>query len=178
MTYPTPKYAIGQTVYAGDCGERTERIQCPECLGEGTWEVRTPCGNTFDITCGTCHYSYEYSMRNELYRSHFEPLVLTLTIGSCQLDTADSECVVSYMCRETGVGSGRIWKEHDLRETPAEAMVTAQFKAAKATETKQEQEAKRIADAKAAARRKPSYEQRRIRELEKQLKSLQLAGQS
>lgn len=52
----------------------------------------------------------------------------TLTIGSVRFDShdsgADSE-PASYMCRETGVDSGSIWYESQLRATREEAEIDA-----------------------------------------------------
>lgn len=39
-----------------------------------------------------------------------------LTIGSIRIDTGDNRGV-EYMCVETGVGSGSVWKESDLYES-------------------------------------------------------------
>ena len=47
-------------------------------------------------------------------------------------DTTELEAgaQTSYMCEETGIGSGALWRERDLFLTPAEAQVAADAKAA------------------------------------------------
>jgi len=61
----------------------------------------------------------------------FDPSVSKLTIGSVRVDTSD-ERGTSYMCIETGVGSGSIYYESDLFSTHDEAMTVATLKAAEA----------------------------------------------
>jgi len=61
--------------------------------------------------------------------SEFAPSVEVLTIGSVRVDTHDIEHPVSYMCRETGVGSGQIHCEADLFHTREEAQAAAEAKA-------------------------------------------------
>lgn len=56
------------------------------------------------------------------------PCVRSLTIGSIRIDTNDSD-PVSYMCAETGVGSGNIYSEQTLFATQDAAEADAEIKA-------------------------------------------------
>jgi len=53
--------------------------------------------------------------RGSIRRIAPRPEVRSLTIGSVRVDTAAKESErISYMCEETGIGSGAIFYEHDL----------------------------------------------------------------
>jgi len=90
--------------------------------------VTSPAGETYAFSCPRC--CYQYSDREQLSLSYitFHPYVKTLTIGSVRIDTHD-ENPVSYMCRETGVGSGSIYNENSLYPTHDEAMAAAKEQA-------------------------------------------------
>ena len=61
----------------------------------------------------------------------FEVVLDRLTVGSIQIDTASRNGhPVSYMCRETGVGSGQIYYENMLHPTEEEARSKAQAEVA------------------------------------------------
>ncbi len=164
-----PKYEIGQVVFAPGCEESSASEECPDCLGSGKVEVHTPSGEIFPVACGMC--SYGYFATGQVVRPKWVPYVMKATIGSVRIDTAD-ENPVSYMCAETGIGSGRVWHELDLCTDESLALLLATMQANRRTEEFNAREAKRIADEKQKAKRKPSWEKRRIHELEKELKSL------
>jgi hypothetical protein len=168
---PTPKYEIGQQVFAGCAQQITKRHQCPDCLGTKEWEATTPRGEVFHIPCGTCQYGFfsEGTLQELVWTAE----VRSLTIGSVQIDTADKDRVVAYMCRETGIGSGQVWPEHDLHLDHAAALLSGKVLASERNAVWQANEATRQADQKKKANRKPSWEKKRIRELEKQLAQLE-----
>jgi hypothetical protein len=51
---PTPRYAIGDTVFVGNTEQRRTKHACPDCLGTGKWEVTTPAGGKFSAVCLRC----------------------------------------------------------------------------------------------------------------------------
>lgn len=167
---PIPKYEINQRVFAGYAERVERRKQCVDCLGTKEWEVHTPAGEVFHIACGTCHYGY-FSM-GDVIEYVESPIVQELTIGSVQIDTADREHVIRYMCRETGVGTGRLWGELQLRPTREQAEEVAKEDAADKTAKWNAEADKQRAESKKREQRKPSWDRRRIRELEKQIKEL------
>lgn len=107
-----PKFEIGDLVYSASAYDTEEWIQCPDCLGTKEWSVICPGGDKFTQDCGTCQHGYEVlgKIRKNEIKSH----VRALTIGSVRLDTADKQ-PISYMCEETGIGSGSIYYEENLR---------------------------------------------------------------
>jgi hypothetical protein len=124
------KYSIGDHVFKAWTTTVRKRHKCPDCLGVGKWSCRSPAGDEFSFGCPRCNTRYQSNDALSLDYSEFAPCVEPLTVGSVRLDTNDDRHPVSYMCRETGVGSGTIHCEEDLFPTHAEAMTAAQAKAA------------------------------------------------
>jgi hypothetical protein len=114
----TTKYAIGDTVYRSGIVSSSRRLPCPDCLDTRKWFIRTPAGLETEVVCQRCasgHYARDLpSLTVQDWRPHVE----SLTIGSARIDTADeTHRRISYMCLETGVGSGAIYYETDLHPT-------------------------------------------------------------
>jgi len=65
------------------------------------------------------------------------PVVRQYTIGSVRHDSneRDGRSPTTYMCRETGIGSGSIYEEAKLFETEAAAMASAILMAAESNQT-------------------------------------------
>jgi len=120
------KYSVGDVVYHGRNETVARRTECPDCKGTKEWAVTTPAGDTMTTGCATCDTLYGPTGFIEKYER--TPKVETLTIGSVRFDSHDSGAdrePASYMCRETGVGSGSIWYESRLRATREEAEIDA-----------------------------------------------------
>jgi hypothetical protein len=100
------RYDIGHTVFAPEVEEKSRPVQCTDCLGTEVWHVTLENGEKFDIKCPNCT-----TLSGPPKETHFVGRVITLTIGSVQFDTEECDYRenVRYMCRETGVGSGRVW---------------------------------------------------------------------
>lgn len=107
--FPTPRYRLGQPVFAASFTTKEESAPCPDCLGTRRWPVTTPGGTALEVECPACRYSGPRRGTRTVYL----PRVERLTIGSVRIDTAGDDAV-AYMCEETGVGSGTIWRERDL----------------------------------------------------------------
>ncbi len=165
-----PKYQIGQQVYWAWGGWKEILKTCPDCLGKMDWEVETPSGDKFTIPCGTCMRGYE--CRGVISEYGDQPEVNHVTIGSVRIDTSDKEHPVSYMCEETGVGSGRVYDEENLFLNKEDATIAANKIAKELTEQRKLQEEKTIERKRKNTRSKPTWEQRRIKELEKQISEL------
>lgn len=134
---PTPRYRIGDTVWHASTQHATEQLPCPDCLGSRVWKVTTPAGTDMTTPCLRCApHGYLRSGGGEdipsLTVRKWTPYVARLTIGSVRIDTHDDR-PVSYMCCETGVGSGSIYYEPDLFATPEEAETVAALLAVEQT---------------------------------------------
>jgi hypothetical protein len=129
MNVPTPKFAKGDKVFYADTFMTTHRIDCPDCDGSGKWPITSPAGHPFTIPCARCAYNYG-SRLEELRLSWpvFTSLVRPLTIGSIRINTDDDD-VVTYMCVETGIGSGSVYRERDLYDDKVIAQKAADGKA-------------------------------------------------
>lgn len=107
----TTKYNIGDTVFRGFAHAVQRQIPCVDCGGTGNVTVTPAAGEPWKAECPPCHglgVTPEYG---------YDPKVEGMTIGSVRFDSNDDHRPVSYMCHETGVGSGAIWSENDLHET-------------------------------------------------------------
>lgn len=119
------KYAIGDKVFYAGLRTAKRRRECPDCKGERTWKAVSPAGQEYSFSCPRCSTSYAGHHELSLDYSVFEPSVQALTIGSIRVDTADEKAPVSYMCCETGVGSGHVYDEARLLPTEDIALQVA-----------------------------------------------------
>lgn len=106
-----PKFNIGDTVYAAYANWDARQVKCPDCLGTAEWTVTAPSGESWQVRCNTCNKGWHSSGYIGSY--DYLPEMRELTIGSVRIDTND-ENPISYMCVETGVGSGTIHYEKTL----------------------------------------------------------------
>jgi len=128
-TVPIPKFNIGQKVFGAYTKQIQEKLPCPDCLGSKEWKIITPTGKEHKCACQRCSPCFTNHDIPSLTRTIYVPAVERRTIGSVRIDTHD-EHPVSYMCNETGVGSGNIYYEKDLFETEESALIVAKMKAA------------------------------------------------
>ena len=127
---PTPKYAIGDTVFRARCDERKTTLPCPDCLGTGKWKATSPGGTEVDMDCPRCKRdNYEASLSLQAWTFH--PRTECLTIGRVSTEAnRDGSTHVQYMCVETGVGSGSVYREELLHATEPEAREAAEAECA------------------------------------------------
>jgi hypothetical protein len=110
MAFPQPRFEIGQTVYAVEAEDEPVFAECPDCKGSKVWLATSPVGEKFDFPCPRCTGHDAWKLRH----NKAVPRVRKLTIGSVRIDTENTEDSVSYMCVETGIGSGTLWRESRL----------------------------------------------------------------
>ena len=169
-----PKYDIGDKVWGARASYTSINVECPDCKGGCWWVATTPAGESFDIECPTCRYGYE--VRGTVVEWHHRASATLLTVGSIRVDTHDTDRPVSYMMIETGIGSGTIHYEESLFGSELAAMAFAESKSREMSSEQQSRELSQQKKRKKESRNKPSYEQRRIRELEKRVKELEAAA--
>lgn len=122
----TTKFKIGDVVFRGSTLTTKKQIPCPDCKGERKWRVVSPAGKEYEFACPRCKSGYKSERGLSLdYWSH-EPTVERMTIGSVRTDT-HAENPVEYMCNETGVGSGSVYKEKDFFTSREEAVAHAKI---------------------------------------------------
>jgi hypothetical protein len=94
----------------------------------------------FKHDCQTCRSGWFSTglVSNWADRAHIDEV----TIGSVRIDTAD-ENPVAYMCKETGIGSGSIYYEKNLRATRFEAEELAASEMARVAGLRQAEELER-----------------------------------
>lgn len=124
------KYSIGDVVYWATTITEKRTRPCPDCAGTKKWKALSPAGGEYEFACPRCSANY-FSQRDLSLDYHeYTPHAVPMRIGSVRVDTADSDYGTSYMCLETGVGSGSIYREADLFQTKEEALTAAAAKAA------------------------------------------------
>lgn len=95
------------------CGS-TGRIQLRNAAGEpikvGVWSGRDHCPE-----CNGQGYVW-------LDTNHHEAIIARLTIGQVRTETTDGQAEISYMAKETGVGSGSVYREPELHPSRSDAI--------------------------------------------------------
>lgn len=132
MATLTTKFDIGQTVWHANTTTKEFRHKCPDCNDTRAWEAKSPAGSVFAIPCPRCSVQYSAHDELRLKYSKFVPAVQSLTVGSIKASTEIGDgydAGNTYMCHETGVGSGSVYRERDLFASEGEALVAAQAKA-------------------------------------------------
>lgn len=117
------KYSIGDVVFFATTQTERRQHPCPDCLGTKKWKATSPAGGEYEFDCPRCRSGYHADHDLSLDYTIFAPVTSRLTIGSVRTDSADKN---SYMCRETGVGSGSVYDEARLFSTETEAHAAAQ----------------------------------------------------
>lgn len=123
------KYDVGDVVWHATTVSETKTRDCPDCNGERKWSVTSPAGGVYSIACPRCAASFMNDRDLSLkYQAHV-PHARRLTIGSVKYDShghfSEPEPRKEYMCVETGVGGGSVYREDSLFETEEEALAAA-----------------------------------------------------
>lgn len=132
MAVISTKYSVGDIVYHACIATERKQHPCPDCKGEKRWKAISPAGGEYNFSCPRCSAQFNSDRDLTLDYSAFAPRVGKLTIGSIQVNTAETSYDHGnrYMCRETGIGSGTVYNETDLFPTEEEASAAAKIKAA------------------------------------------------
>ena len=119
------RYSVGDQVYHAQCIWGTKRVRCEDCDGNGDFPVE---GKPFRLLCSVCCGPWD-EKRGWRELGDFQAAVRIMTIGQVRVQRGGGDDRTEYMCLETGVGSGSIWKEddllpsRDLAETRAQQLV-------------------------------------------------------
>lgn len=122
------KFSVGDVVFCATTTLEKRQHPCPDCLGSREWEVHSPGGGVFKVTCPRCSQNYMDNSDLSLDYVAHAPRVQRLTLGSIEVNTNKSTWNQGprYMAHETGIGSGQVYTEDDLfvSEEDAHAMAT------------------------------------------------------
>lgn len=115
----TFKFGIGDKVYLLFYSTKPYQQNCVDCVGVGYFTTaignRQPCS-----TCHGCGHITKYT------KTMWQVQLRTLTIGSMRYDSAQSKNEqFEYMCVETGIRSGTVYKEVDFFSSQEEAQKEA-----------------------------------------------------
>lgn len=132
---PTPRYRVGDVVYAPYLDRRTETLPCPDCLGSREWRAVSPAGIEHVVACPRCTDRYAHVGTDRLPSLVIErhaPAARRLTIGSVTAKSHrrwKTDSLVEYMANETGIGSGSVYSEFRLFPDEAGALAVAAIEA-------------------------------------------------
>lgn len=118
------KYDVGDVVYFADAHPTTEKAPCPDCSGSQLWTAKSPAGAEYEIPCPRCTNVYQSDSGLSLRYTAYHPTAVKRTVGSVRFST---EGETEYMCHETGVGSGTIYRESSLHLTEEAALHAAKI---------------------------------------------------
>lgn len=130
MATLTTKYSVGDKVFLATTTTTRKQRPCPDCLGSRKWKAVAASGREYEFACPRCSSSYRSYNDISLDYTEFAPHVRPLTIGSVRVDTASGDRPVEYMCVETGIGSGNLYRESEMFSDEASALIAAKLKAA------------------------------------------------
>lgn len=148
-----PKFQIGQKVICVRVNWLEEKVPCPDCLGKTKWRIITPAGEEWEHDCNTCRNGWYSTGVVSDYRDRVKKEILT--IGSIRIDTADKDRPISYMCVETGVGSGSVYDEQNMFATDEEATAWGEAELERVKGLRQAEELKKRAHKKKDSIYKP-----------------------
>lgn len=122
------KYNLKQTVYNAYCVNEAYSVLCADCDGTGYWELAN---KDKKVGCHTCNKEDSWhSTPGKITKYKYFPRVQELTIGQVQATIGYSPKIY-YMCKETGLGSGSLWKEKSLTDDYLKAVEAAKTLAEK-----------------------------------------------
>lgn len=128
---PTPRFKKGDTVYVFYPSRVEKCHPCPECGDEKEVRVVFPDGHELKASCPRCCMSYGLDMRlPSLKYVEWGVEVRSLTVGLIRIND-HGDHPVSYMCNETGIGSGSIYYQTNVFATHEEAQQAGEEHVAK-----------------------------------------------
>jgi hypothetical protein len=122
-------FNIGDVVFHGATTTQTFTHPCPDCLGTRKWLAKSPAGGEFEVECPRCTGGYQSSRALNLKYVQHTPHVNRLTVGLVRA-CAGPDQEHEYMCLETGIGSGSLYRESRLFATEEAALAAATASAA------------------------------------------------
>lgn len=132
MATLTTKFDMGDVVWHAYTATENRQHPCPDCHDTRKWKAVSPAGGEFEVPCPRCAGGYQSDQSLSLTYSVLAPRAKRLTVGLIKASTATGDAYDAgntYMCLETGVGGGSIYRENDLFATEAEALEAAKVKA-------------------------------------------------
>lgn len=134
-----PKFNIGDTIYHLRISYAEKKIPCPDCLGTREWKVICPSGEEFQHCCNTCYAGWSSSSGYvRIYEDQI--FIREMTVGSVRYDSNEKDNQFSYMCQETGVGSGSVYYQKDMFSTEEEAKIFGQVELERVKGQRQQRE--------------------------------------
>lgn len=133
MAVINTKFSIGDIVYNATTTTERKRHPCPDCLDSRMWLATSPAGREYQFECPRCGAGYQAHRELSIEYTVFKAAIERRTIGQVRAQSGrDSQN--EYMCLETGVGSGTLYREETIFATEAEAMAAAEISAALSNE--------------------------------------------
>lgn len=127
MATLTTKYSVGDVVFYASTYDVIKQHPCPDCKGSRQWKAVAPSGQEYTFGCPRCSTRFYSDTRLSLKYAAFDPIVTKMTIGQVRAVSPPTQFdqPAEYMCVETGVGSGTVYREDRLFLHEDEAMACA-----------------------------------------------------
>lgn len=136
---PAFKYKKGDRVWHIQSDTTTKMLPCPDCLDTRKWHVTTPAGTEMTMACQRCNDRMSHDARIPSLKYHVTVYsVRPLTIGQLNNQSHNHAKDRSYMCFETGIGSGSVYDEEQFFEDEEVARDMARIKTEEAEAKKLE----------------------------------------
>lgn len=130
MDIPTPRFAIGATVYTAGIETEQRAFPCPDCLGTRKWEITTPAGTKAEMGCMRCGEWISTGLPDLKYvvaapKVHTHQISgVTVKLGQ----PVEYATAAHYVLREAQP-PGSSWSELIIHETHEAALAEAEAKA-------------------------------------------------
>lgn len=131
---PTPRFAIGDTIWTAATHSTTVQLPCPDCLGSRTWTVTTPAGSQLETVCLRCASGYRGSddlpsLSHQAWEGSARQLLISGIEITGHPKGAFNSDQVRYQCFPTP-GGGTVVDESKAYASEAEALQAATARAA------------------------------------------------
>lgn len=125
MATITTKYSVGDVVYYATTIATRKQHPCPDCLGSRKWKAQSPAGAEFEFDCPRCSTRFQANSDLSLSYTAHVGHVEKLTIGQVRAQVGGDREETEYMCHETGIGGGSVYRESMLFTSAEDAQKAA-----------------------------------------------------
>lgn len=128
---PTPKFAIGDTIWVSVLDQTTKTLPCPDCEGAEVWKLTAPTGVEHEVDCPRCRAPGWGERLPSLSYVAWKGNAAARKITGVEVTTLPfhGDSGVRYQCY-TGPGGGYVVDEPKAHAEEASALAEAEAQAA------------------------------------------------
>jgi len=125
---PTPRFAIGDTIWTPGIEGETRQFDCPDCLNTRKWTITTPAGSVITTGCKRCTPGYvsSHDLPSLKYQA-YKGVAYARKITGLEINLPEFawDASVQYKCY-TSKGGGHMVSEPNAYATKEEALAVAE----------------------------------------------------